>query len=151
MSRIERSRARAVADLADGMILATVEIAAPPERVFRALTSREIVEWWGADGVYRTTEWTGDVRPGGTWRASGVGADGKPFAVEGEYLEIDPPGRPEDTGSKRPRHPFRRGLPLRGAAHAATHRGGPMTPAMPAPVFTGQTSTRISALGEGHA
>ena len=49
----------------------------------RALASEEIVHWWGADGVYKTTEWTGDVRPGGRWRASGVEADGKPFAVEG--------------------------------------------------------------------
>jgi uncharacterized protein YndB with AHSA1/START domain len=93
MSTIERSKARAVADLADGLILATVEIAASPERVFRALTSREVVTWWGADGVYRTTDWSGDVRVGGRWRASGAGADGKPFSVEGEYLEVDPPHR----------------------------------------------------------
>jgi len=35
-------RARALADLAEGSILAIVEIAAPPERVFRALSSAEI-------------------------------------------------------------------------------------------------------------
>ena len=34
--------ARAVADLTDGVILATVEIAAPAERVFRAISSEEI-------------------------------------------------------------------------------------------------------------
>ncbi len=88
---ITKSRARAVADLAEGTILATVDIAAPPERVFRAITSKEVVEWWGEEGMYRTSEWTGDVRKGGRWRASGVGADGKAFAVEGEYLEVDPP------------------------------------------------------------
>jgi uncharacterized protein YndB with AHSA1/START domain len=32
-----------------------------------------------------------DVRPGGKWRSDGVGADGKAFYVEGEYLEVDPP------------------------------------------------------------
>jgi uncharacterized protein YndB with AHSA1/START domain len=32
-----------------------------------------------------------DVRPGGKWRSDGVGADGKTFYVEGEYLEVDPP------------------------------------------------------------
>jgi len=85
------SNARAVADLAEGTILASVEIAAPPERVFRALSSKEIVEWWGSEGLYKTTEWTGDVRVGGRWKASGVGADGKPFAVQGEYIELDPP------------------------------------------------------------
>jgi uncharacterized protein YndB with AHSA1/START domain len=92
MSMVE-SKARSVADFTEGKILATVEIEAPPERVFRALASEEIVHWWGADGIYKTTEWTGDVRPGGRWRASGVEADGKLFSVEGEYLETDPPWR----------------------------------------------------------
>ena len=31
------TKARSVADLAQGMIVATVEIAVPPERVYRAL------------------------------------------------------------------------------------------------------------------
>jgi uncharacterized protein YndB with AHSA1/START domain len=90
MSTIQK-KARAVADVSEGTILATVDIASPPERVFRALSSKEICEWWGAEGLYRTTGWTGDVRVGGRWRASGVGADGHEFAVEGEYLEVDPP------------------------------------------------------------
>jgi len=33
----------------------------------------------------------GNVRPGGKWRSDGVGADGRSFYVEGEYLEVDPP------------------------------------------------------------
>lgn len=93
MSSIGQSRARAVADVDSGTILATVDIAAPRERVFRALASRDIVEWWGQDGVYRTTDWKGDVRVGGKWRADGIGADGKAFAVEGEYVEIDAPNK----------------------------------------------------------
>jgi uncharacterized protein YndB with AHSA1/START domain len=93
MTIAKTNRARSVADLAEGAILATVEIAAPPERVFRALASKEIVEWWGADGVYRTTEWTGDVRAGGKWRCVGMGADGHTFAVEGEYREVEEPHR----------------------------------------------------------
>ena len=91
MTTVRQQRARAVADLAGGAIVARVEIAASPERVFRALASKDVVEWWGAEGVYHTKEWSGDVRVGGRWRASGVGADGKPFAVGGEYLEVDPP------------------------------------------------------------
>lgn len=84
--------ARAIADLADGTILATVDIAVPPERVFRALTSAdEVPLWWGDDAVYRTKTWTSDLRVGGKWRAEGVGSDGKPFSVEGEFLELDPP------------------------------------------------------------
>ena len=91
MSAIKKSRARAVADLAEGTLLATVEIAAPPERVFRAISSSEITSWWGSDHEYRTTAWTGDLRVGGRWRADGKGADGHTFFVEGEFLEIDPP------------------------------------------------------------
>jgi uncharacterized protein YndB with AHSA1/START domain len=90
MSTIKTGPARAVADLSDGSILASVEIAAPPERVFRALSSKEIVDWWVRPGVFDTREWSGDVRVGGRWRASGV-AYGQPYALEGEFLEVDPP------------------------------------------------------------
>jgi len=90
MNSISSSRARAVADLAQGQILASVEIAAPPERVFRALASKEIVDWWVRPGVFNTTEWTGDVRVGGRWRAAGT-VNGQPYALEGEFLEVDPP------------------------------------------------------------
>jgi uncharacterized protein YndB with AHSA1/START domain len=40
--------ARAIADLDRSTSLAQVEIAAPPERVFTALTDpAEVVRWWG--------------------------------------------------------------------------------------------------------
>lgn len=87
---IDSSRARAVADLAEGLILASVEIAASPERVFRALASKEIVDWWARPGVFDTREWAGEVRVGGRWQASGV-ARGHPYTLEGEFLEVDPP------------------------------------------------------------
>jgi len=67
-------------------------IAAPPERVFQAITDpSQLVQWWGQPGAYRTTNLQIDLRRGGYWRSSGVGADGKPFHVEGEYREVDPP------------------------------------------------------------
>jgi uncharacterized protein YndB with AHSA1/START domain len=84
--------ARAVADVTAGAILATVDIAAPPERVFRAISTDEIVQWWGSDDEYRTTAYTADLRVGGRWRSEGMGKQG-PFAVEGEFVEIDPPRR----------------------------------------------------------
>ena len=90
-SRINRA-ARAVADIGAGMILGSVEIAAPPEKVYRALTNpEEVVKWWGSDEVYRTTGWTSKLSPGGSWRAEGRSADGSTFSVEGTYLELDPP------------------------------------------------------------
>ena len=85
------SIAKAVADVTEGMLLATIDIAVPPARVFRAITSEELTQWWGSDDTYRTTKWTGDVRVGGAWRTDGISQDGKPFSVSGEFLEIDPP------------------------------------------------------------
>jgi uncharacterized protein YndB with AHSA1/START domain len=86
--------ARAIADVTEGTLLATVTVAASIERVFQALTSeQELPKWWGEDGLYHTTKWTLDLRVGGKWRADGVGADGAPFFVEGEYLEVEPPNK----------------------------------------------------------
>ena len=85
------SAAKAVPDVERGMLLATIEIAAPPERVFRAVTSEELVRWWGSADTYRTARWTGDVRVGGAWRADYIPPDGKPFSTQGEFLELVPP------------------------------------------------------------
>jgi uncharacterized protein YndB with AHSA1/START domain len=92
MSGIQDTGARAVADLAEGRILARVDIAAPPERVFRALASKEAADWWVRAGVFDTREWTGDVRIGGRWRASGIGR-GRPYVLDGEFVEVEPPRR----------------------------------------------------------
>lgn len=94
---IGRGAARAVADLDARSVLATVEIAAAPERIFRALASREIVDWWGKPGVFDAREWSGDVKVGGKWRACGIGRDGAPWELEGEFVEVDPPRRLSHT------------------------------------------------------
>ena len=73
-------------------ILAEIFIAAPPARVFQAITDpNQLAQWWGQQGLYRITESKADVRPGGKWSSVGVGADGASFRVDGEYLEVDPP------------------------------------------------------------
>lgn len=73
-------------------VIAEIFIAAPPARVFQAISDpTQLPKWWGQDGLYHVTKSTMDVRPGGKWRSDGVGADGKTFYVEGEYLEVDPP------------------------------------------------------------
>jgi uncharacterized protein YndB with AHSA1/START domain len=89
MSEI-KTHARAVSDLVDGSVVASVEIARTPDRVFQALASREVIEWWVNPGVFDTREWTGEVRVGGSWSASGI-ARGAPYTLVGEFLEIDPP------------------------------------------------------------
>jgi len=92
------SSARALADLAAGVIVATVEIEAPAERVFRALTDPgELIEWWGSPETYRAHRWEADFRVGGRWRVEGKGADGTPYSVQGEFLEIAAPRRVVQT------------------------------------------------------
>ena len=89
MSEI-KTHARAVSDLVDGSVVASGEIAKAPERVFQALASREVIDWWVNPGVFDTREWSGDVRVGGRWSASGM-ARGAPYTLTGEFVEVDPP------------------------------------------------------------
>ena len=91
MTEPKLESARAVADLTDGVILAVVDIAASPERVFHAISSAEIASWWGSTETYRVTHWDGDIRPGGWWRSQGISTNGKAFAVGGDVLEVEPP------------------------------------------------------------
>lgn len=73
-------------------VVVEVFIAAPPARVFQAITDpKQTAQWWGQKGLYRITEAHSDVRVGGKWKSSGIGEDGTKFSVEGEYLEVDPP------------------------------------------------------------
>jgi uncharacterized protein YndB with AHSA1/START domain len=80
----------ATADAAAGVVRACVTLPAPPERVFDALASPAITEWWVRPGVFDTRTWDGEVRPGGRWRASGIGR-GQAYTLEGEFLEVDAP------------------------------------------------------------
>lgn len=87
-----KSDVQAVADVEKGLVLASVEIAAPPERVFKALTSAEdVMRWWGGSASHRITKWEADVRSGGKWRADGKSQNGGAYQIHGEYIEVDPP------------------------------------------------------------
>jgi uncharacterized protein YndB with AHSA1/START domain len=89
---VSNSPARAVVDVGAGTVVTSVEIAVPPERVFGALTDpHQVVSWWGSAETYRTEAWSADLRVGGRWQARGRSADGKPYSVGGEFLEVDPP------------------------------------------------------------
>jgi len=75
-------------------IVGEVEIDAPAERIFRALTDpEELRAWWGSPESYRIDEWRSDLRVGGAWESLGKGAAGRPFRVHGSFVEIDPPRR----------------------------------------------------------
>ncbi len=83
-------RATATADTSAGIVRASVFVAAAPERVFEALASPAVTEWWVRPGVFDTRSWRGEVRTGGHWEASGIGR-GRPYTLEGEFVEIEPP------------------------------------------------------------
>lgn len=75
-------------------VIADIFISAPPARVFQVISDpNQLPKWWGQDGLYHVTKSTMDIRVGGKWRSEGVGADGRTFYVEGEYLEVSPPTR----------------------------------------------------------
>jgi len=72
-------------------VLATVDIAAPPQRIFTALTTREVETWWGSPETYRVRNWNADLRVGGRWTLDVVRPDGGVFPASGQFLEIDAP------------------------------------------------------------
>ncbi|HEV2291067.1 MAG TPA: SRPBCC family protein [Gemmatimonadales bacterium] len=66
-------------------------IAAPRELVFRAWTEPEqVAVWWGPNGFTNTIHEM-DVRPGGMWRLTMHGPDGRDYLNENVYLQVVPP------------------------------------------------------------
>lgn len=78
------------ADKEKGIITGSADIAAPPERVFRALSTDEQAKWWG-QGPYRTHDYSIDLRPGGKWSCKATNPKGETSTVGGEYITVDPP------------------------------------------------------------
>lgn len=89
------SKSKAVTD--GEIVLAMVLVAAPPDRVFRALTTKETETWWGSPEVYQTRDWAADVRVGGLWSLTTVLPDGTRLPADGEFLEIQEPRRIAQT------------------------------------------------------
>jgi uncharacterized protein YndB with AHSA1/START domain len=75
---------------ADEQILITREFDAPPELVYRAWTTPELVErWWGNKRGEGTTAEI-DLTVGGDWRFSMQATGGFEVAFHGTYREIVP-------------------------------------------------------------
>lgn len=77
-------------------LIAVAEIAAPPERVYRALHTKECEAWWGAEDTYLTRNFEADLRVGGRWSVDSMFPDG-PHHSTGVFLLIDAPHRVELT------------------------------------------------------
>lgn len=82
----------ATTDPASGDVEASAVFDTTPERLFRALSTKEVCNWWVRPGVFNTQEWTGDVRTGGRWAAAGIGG-GQPYQLEGTFTVVDEPSR----------------------------------------------------------
>ncbi len=82
----------AAVDTANGVVGIEVDLAADPARVFRALTTAEICDWWVRPGVFDTREWQGDLRVGGRWQSGGIGMAG-PYRMTGTFIDIAGPHR----------------------------------------------------------
>jgi len=86
-----------------GIVRATIDIAAPPAEVFRALVDpRELAAWLGGEPSVadpRDDASGTPVRPlpGSPWRAPAIAPDGTRGTVGGEYLSVVPPFRLEST------------------------------------------------------
>ena len=71
---------------------AIIDVAAPPARVFAALTEPAQLEaWWGSDETFRTHDWELVPAAGERWRARTTDAAGNPGTVEGEVRVADAP------------------------------------------------------------
>ena len=73
-------------------VVSEIEIAAPPDRVFEALTNRAQALQWGSNPAFRMTRWEMDARPGGTWRFTSLEtASSREYDHHGTMVEVDPP------------------------------------------------------------
>ncbi len=93
-----QTKVKAKTNSKTGEIEASADFDTTPERLFRALTTQEVCNWWVRPGVFNTQEWSGDVREGGRWAAAGIGG-GQPYQLEGEFVAIEEPIRLSQTWS----------------------------------------------------
>jgi uncharacterized protein YndB with AHSA1/START domain len=71
----------------EDMIVVEIEIAAPPERVFRALTDpRQLLLWWTG-----CNHWELELRTGAKWRATGSDEQCGDWETEGEVVDVNSP------------------------------------------------------------
>ena len=80
-------------------IVTEIDVAAPLERVFSALTDpNQLMRWWRGEDSCQAKRWEMDARVGGRWRFETADPTGKTvingvsdFKANGEILEYDPP------------------------------------------------------------
>jgi uncharacterized protein YndB with AHSA1/START domain len=77
----------------DQEIVITCAFEAPRELVFKAYTDPALIpKWWGPRG-FSTRVDKMEVKRGGVWRFVQRGPDGKEYAFNGVFREVEPPER----------------------------------------------------------
>lgn len=66
---------------------------APREKVFKAMTTKELVEKWWLGPGYKVRVDEFDAREGGAWKFVQTADDGSEFAFYGTYHEVTAPER----------------------------------------------------------
>jgi uncharacterized protein YndB with AHSA1/START domain len=84
---------KAAVDPTIGVIIAMGDVAGTPERVYRALITNELIEWWKLDGVYYTKDYKADASIRGPWSVTVILADGKQVHEWGEFCELNEPNK----------------------------------------------------------
>src|ERR1700754_1451865 len=93
MTQVTSDRRATVTLPSDDEILITRAFDAPPDLVYKAWTTPELVERWWAGRRGKTTSVELDLRVGGRWRYVLTANGGFEVAFNGEYLEIVPEER----------------------------------------------------------
>ena len=79
--------------LSPSQIISTRLFPASRERLFAAFSDpAQLAQWWGPKGFTNTFE-EFDLRPGGDWKFTMHGPDGKDCANHARFIEIVPAGR----------------------------------------------------------
>ena len=74
-------------------VVSTRDLDAPRSLVFDAYVNPDkLVRWWGPAGFSMEVEEL-DIRPGGHWRFTFTGPDGRTYKNHQIFAEIDPPSR----------------------------------------------------------
>jgi uncharacterized protein YndB with AHSA1/START domain len=104
-SRGSEAAGRAVIDRGAGTVTASVDVACPPERLYRMLVTAELERWWGSPETYAMRDWCAELRRNGTWRVLVCFADGRRLPASGTFLEFDPPEKIVQTRRYEFDHP----------------------------------------------